>query len=99
MKYRPAGRAGGTDGSASPRSTARNSWPSDDAPKLSTGSVRPVLPRGRRSIAPSSVHANADDEQQVGEPLLVGGLDGQHVVRGSDRLVKVPLLDRLQLQR
>src|SRR4051794_38997956 len=28
-------------------STLRNSWPSDEAPKLMTGSSIPVLPRGR----------------------------------------------------
>jgi len=35
------------DFSASSRATLRNSWPSDEAPKLRIGSSIPVLPRGR----------------------------------------------------
>src|SRR5215211_189440 len=51
MKFMPRSSATRTLRSASPTSTCRNSCPSDDAPKLRTGTVRPVLPRGRRSIS------------------------------------------------
>src|SRR5690349_12310303 len=95
MKFIPASIATWTERSASFTSTWRNSWPSDDAPKLRMGTERPVLPRGRRSM---SVHPHADRQQQVGEALLVGRLDRKDVVGGADRLVKVPLLDRLEVQ-
>ena len=39
-----------TESSASLRFTERNSWPSDDAPKLRIGRSMPVLPSGRRGI-------------------------------------------------
>src|SRR5947209_11166923 len=98
MKFMPQSSATWTARRASLTSTGRNSCPSDDAPKLSTGKVRPVFPSGRRSMTPPSIHAHADGQQQVGEALLVGCLDGQHVVRRGDRRVEIPLLDRLQLQ-
>ena len=43
-----------------------------------------------------SVHPHADGEEDVGETLLVGRLDGQDVVGGGDGLVKIPLGDRLE---
>src|SRR5437868_717378 len=96
MKFIPESRATCTDCSASPTSTCRNSCPSDEAPKLRTGSVRPVLPRTRRSMG--SIHSHADGQQEVGKALLVGGLDGEDVVAGVDGLVEGELLDRLQFQ-
>src|SRR4051794_27326898 len=50
MKFIPTSSAACTARSASPRSTCRNSCPSDDAPKLSTGSFSPVFPSSRYSI-------------------------------------------------
>src|SRR5687767_2376727 len=47
MKFMPRSRATRTARMASPRSMARNSAPSDDAPKLSQDRFRPVLPSGR----------------------------------------------------
>ena len=57
MKFMPRSRATRTDRKASLRSTGRNSWPSDEAPKLSTGSFRPVLPRSRCSMMTSKLLA------------------------------------------
>src|SRR4051794_34000313 len=50
MKFIPTSSAACTDWSASPRSTLRNSCPSDDAPKLSAGSFSPVFPSSRYSM-------------------------------------------------
>src|SRR5262245_31423131 len=50
MKFIPTSSAACTDSRASRESTVRNSCPSDDAPKLSTGSFSPVLPRTRYSM-------------------------------------------------
>src|SRR5688572_25243567 len=47
MKFMPQSSATRTVRSASLISTLRNSCPSEEAPKLRTGSFRPVLPSGR----------------------------------------------------
>src|SRR6266508_1020301 len=40
----------------------------------------------------------AESEKNIGPERLVAGLDCEDVVRGFDRLVKIPLENRLQLQ-
>ena len=96
MKFMPRSSATRTERTASFKSTGRNSCPRDEAPKLRTGSVRPVLPSERRSIG--SIHSHADRQKEVGEALLVGGLDGEDMVAGVNGLVEGELLDRLQFQ-
>mgnify|MGYP006969366066 CR=1 FL=1 len=50
----------------------------------------------RREPTAWSVHADADCQQDIGESLLVGGLDCQDMVRRGHRIVEVPLLDRFE---
>ena len=45
------------------------------------------------------VHPNANCQQEIGVALLIGGLDGQNMVRCADGFVEGPLLDRFQSQR
>jgi hypothetical protein len=45
-----------------------------------------------------SIQAHADGQQHVGEALHVGGLNGEGVVGGHDRLVEVPFFDGFQVQ-
>ena len=51
MKFMPRSRATRTERNASLKSTGRNSWPSDEAPKLSEDNCKPVRPSGRNSMS------------------------------------------------
>ena len=43
-----------------------------------------------------SVHADAHGQQNIGEPMLVGRLNGQHMIWRGYFLVETPLFDGLR---
>src|SRR5579863_8384044 len=106
MNVIPQSSATRTARMASWMSIERNSAPSDEAPKLRIGSSRSVFPsflffmflsssrQGRpRSPPRGPLHPDAHHQEQIREPLLIRGLDREHVVGGRHRLVELPFLD------
>jgi len=47
---------------------------------------------------PLREHPNSDGQQNISVTLCVCCLDGQYMIIGSDRFVKLPLVDRLKFQ-
>src|SRR3954447_17648980 len=52
---------------------------------------------GREAHA-TSIHPHAHRQQNIREPLLIGGLNCEHVIVGFDGFIEIPFLDGLELQ-
>src|ERR1035437_10140971 len=97
MLFSPQSSATRTDRRASSRVTWRNSWPSDDAPKLRIGSCRPVWPKGRVFIG-FKFQVSSFNGLDAVVPFVSDKKQDSYLVRGIDsRRCGTPPLSALPL--